>query len=111
MAAPTQNAASGCSIIWIPSWRPTCPPVVRYTATRPSIAETTSEQSNNGAPITSYNASCTSTNGGATKSQTGASSPITVSALTAGKTYRCKVTATNSRGTGPPSQPGAAVAA
>jgi hypothetical protein len=74
-----------------------------------SLKVTFSAPSNNGAAITSYTATCTSTNGGVTKSKTGPSSPLTVSALTAGKTYHCTVKATNSRGTGPSSQPGAAV--
>jgi hypothetical protein len=54
----------------------------------------------NGAPITRYTATCQSSDGGATKSTTGKSGPLTVSGLTAGKTYTCTVTATNSRGTG-----------
>ena len=53
----------------------------------------------NGSPITSYGVSCESTNGGAPGSQTGAASPITVAALTTGKTYNCTVVATNARGT------------
>ncbi len=55
---------------------------------------------NNGAAITSFTAACRSTDGGVTKSAAGGSSPITVSALTATKSYKCSVTATNSRGIG-----------
>jgi hypothetical protein len=62
----------------------------------------------NGAPITSYSATCASSNGGVTKTQTGTASPITVTALTPGKSYQCTVTATNSRGTGPASNPSVA---
>jgi hypothetical protein len=40
-----------------------------------------------------------------TKTKSGKSNPITVTGLSAGKTYRCRVTATNSRGTGPRSVP------
>jgi hypothetical protein len=65
----------------------------------------------NGATITSYAATCTSTNGGVTKSKTGFTSPLTVTGLTAGKTYTCFVTAANSRGTGPASIASAAVIA
>lgn len=50
--------------------------------------------------VTSYTATCTSSNGGTQESQSGGSSPITVSGLTRGKTYRCSVTATNAVGTG-----------
>ena len=66
---------------------------------------------NGGAPITSYAATCASSNHGATHSKTGRASPITVAGLTHGKTYTCRVKATNGRGTGPPSTPSAAVRA
>jgi hypothetical protein len=64
---------------------------------------------NNGAAITSYTVTCASSNGGVTKTQTGTASPITVTGLTAGKSYTCRVSATNSRGTGPLSNPSAAI--
>ena len=66
---------------------------------------------NNGAPITSYTATCASSNGGATNSKSGSSTTLTVIGLTAGKTYTCRATATNSRGTGPRSAPSAAITA
>jgi hypothetical protein len=56
-----------------------------------------------GAAITSYAVTCTSSNGGTTKTASGGASPITVTGLTPAKTYRCVVKATNSRGTGPAS--------
>jgi len=65
----------------------------------------------NGAPVTSYTATCTSSDGGVTNTKSGAASPITVAGLTAGKTYRCTVKGTNSRGTGPSSFPSAPVTA
>ncbi len=55
---------------------------------------------NNGAPITKYTATCTSSNGGVTKTKSAKAGPLTVTGLTSGKTYTCTVTATNSRGTG-----------
>ena len=60
----------------------------------------TAPASNGGAAITTYNASCTSSDGGAAGTGSGAASPITVSGVTNGKTYTCTVTATNSAGTG-----------
>jgi len=54
----------------------------------------------NGASITKYTATCQSSDGGATKSTSGKSGPLTVTGVTPGKTYTCRVTATNSRGTG-----------
>ena len=68
-----------------------------------------SSGANNGARITSYVAVCTSTNGGVTRSRSGAASPITVSGLTPGKSYTCKVRATNRRGTGSGSSASAVV--
>jgi hypothetical protein len=42
---------------------------------------------------------CVSSNGGATVSNNGSASPITVAGLAAGKIYTCTVTATNAIGT------------
>jgi len=74
-----------------------------------SLKNTFAAPMSNGAPITSYAVTCASSNGGVTKTNTGAASPITVTTLTAGKTYVCRVRATNSRGTGPLSNPSAPV--
>lgn len=54
--------------------------------------------SNGGAVITSYTATCTT--GSNATSASGSASPITVSGLTNGLTYACRVTATNAAGTG-----------
>lgn len=53
----------------------------------------------NGSPILSYTATCTSSTGGATATQSGAASPLTVTGLTPGATYTCTVTATSAVGT------------
>jgi hypothetical protein len=76
-----------------------------------SLRVTFAAPMSNGAPITSYSVTCTSTNGGVTKSSTGSASPITVTGLSITKTYRCQVSATNSRGTGPLSRPSAPITA
>jgi hypothetical protein len=84
------------------------------TVTKPapgSLQNTFAAPMNNGAPITSYSVTCRSSNGGVTKSQTGAASPITVTGLSVTKTYTCRVKATNSRGTGPLSDPSAPIIA
>src|SRR5204862_1410476 len=54
----------------------------------------------NGSPITSFAATCTSTNGGITRTASGTASPIAVASLTTGKAYTCAVKATNARGVG-----------
>jgi titin len=66
---------------------------------------------NNGSAITSYTATCASSNGGVTKSKAGIVTSLTVTSLTASKLYTCLVTATNARGTGRESQPSPAVTA
>jgi titin len=53
-----------------------------------------------GSPITSYTAVCTSTTGGASRSRTGAASPLSVQQLTTDQIYRCRVRAANAVGTG-----------
>src|SRR3954470_3677765 len=53
-----------------------------------------------GDPISSFTASCTSSDGGADRTATGPASPLTVSGLSYGKTYTCTVKATNSEGSG-----------
>ena len=52
-----------------------------------------------------YTATCTSSNGGVTKSVAGTGSPISVTGLTTGKTYTCTVKAHNARGYGLSSAP------
>jgi hypothetical protein len=58
-----------------------------------------------GYTISSYIATCTSSNGGATGSSMAGVSPITVTALTRGASYTCSVVATNLLGTSPVSNP------
>ncbi|GAA1504905.1 fibronectin type III domain-containing protein [Nocardioides humi] len=53
-----------------------------------------------GSAITAYRVECFSQDGGVTGSATGPSSPITVSGLTAGKRYSCRMQAQNSVGWG-----------
>jgi hypothetical protein len=56
--------------------------------------------SNGGATISGYTVTCTSSDGGATGTNTGGASPIVVTSLTNDKTYTCTVKATNSSGDG-----------
>ncbi|MFO1537716.1 MAG: FG-GAP-like repeat-containing protein [Actinomycetota bacterium] len=64
---------------------------------------------NGGRPISGYEAQCTSTNGGATRTATAAKPPVVVTGVTAGRTYRCTVWARNVVGKGPASAPSGAV--
>src|SRR5207245_6021643 len=76
------------------------PPVVgTATAGGASVSVAcTAPADNGGSTITSYTASCTSSDGGAPGSASGGSSPIVVTALTNGNTYECAVIATNAVG-------------
>jgi hypothetical protein len=104
--ASVQSVASKPTIVGAPG-PPTAVSAVKAAAGSIRVAFTA--PANNGAAITGYTARCTSTNLGVTKTKTGTASPLTVTGLTVGKTYRCTVTATNSRGTGPPSVASGAV--
>jgi hypothetical protein len=53
----------------------------------------------NGLPITSFSATCTSSDGGIARTKTGPASPILVTGLTLQKTYTCRVKESNARGT------------
>jgi hypothetical protein len=91
---------------------PGTPPPPTVTNTAPGKLKVTFKApAPNGSPITSYKAECTSPNGGVKGTKSGPRSPITVSGLTAGKTYRCRVRATNARGSGTPSLRSAAMTA
>ena len=96
------SAASAAVIVGTPG-PPPKPTIVKTAAGSLKVSFTAPAA--NGAAITSYTATCTSSNGGVTRSKSAASSPITVTTLSAGKTYTCTVRATNSRGAGPLSPP------
>jgi hypothetical protein len=66
---------------------------------------------NNGSATTNYTATCTSSNGGVLRSKSGAASPITVTSLSTGKSYTCKISGANARGAGLASAPSGAVTA
>lgn len=61
---------------------------------------------NGGAPITSFNVQCVSSNHGHSRHASGKHSPVTVSRLTPGKRYTCRVRAVNLVGAGRYSSPG-----
>src|SRR5262245_39867896 len=85
---------------------PGAPTITNATAGNTAIALTFSPPANNGGSgITSYTASCTSSNGGTSASVSAGASPIVVNGVSNGRTYTCTVTATSGAGTGPPSVP------
>lgn len=89
---------------------PGAPSVTTVAAQVRAIAVSFTAPTNRGSgPIAGYTAKCTSSNGGTAGSLGGPTSPLTVTGLTAAKTYTCTVTARNAVGTGPPSLPSARV--
>ena len=89
--------------------RPGMPTVTGSTPGSGSVTVSFTPGSDGGSPVTSFTAQCVSTDGGATRTTNGSASPITVSPLTTGKNYHCRVRATNAIGTGPYSAYGTTV--
>ncbi|MGO9874514.1 MAG: fibronectin type III domain-containing protein [Acidimicrobiia bacterium] len=84
---------------------PTAPATVKATTIQPGLLLVRyAAASGNGTPVTSYLAVCVSYDGGSTRSArvNGNTQSVLVANVTIGKTYTCTVTATNKRGTGPP---------
>jgi len=80
---------------------PTAPQDVVATVASPTSARVTfaAPADNGGSPVTSYRVKCSSSDGGAAGTKTGTASPLTVTALTTGKRYRCYVGVTTAAGT------------
>jgi hypothetical protein len=95
-----KSAASGAITVGAPA-QPAKPTVAKVASGQ--LRVTFVKPAANGAAISSITAACTSSNGGVAGSKAGTASPLTVTGLTAFKTYTCTVKATNSRGTGPAS--------
>lgn len=82
---------------------PAAPIIVSVSAGVASITITfAAPTANGGSAVTGYSATCTSSDGGVTRSQAGAATAtsIQVTGLTVGKRYACTLTASNSVGVG-----------
>lgn len=104
----TNSAGAGpasSSVSVTPRGVPGAPTLNTVTAGNGSaLIAFTAPSADGGSPITGYTASCTG--GGATRTTTGGSSPLTVTGLTNGTAYVCSVTATNAVGTSSASSQG-----
>ena len=99
-----QSAASPESPEVVPTAVPDAPAKPTVVKGNARITVSFNAVADNGSPIESYTATCTSTNGGVTRSKLldfEPFSPIVVTGVTNGRTYTCKVKATSDLGTGP----------
>jgi len=90
--------ASAPSTQVVPAGAPNPPQIGAADPGNGSAAVNFTAPANNGAAITSYDATCTSTNGGTTATGTGAHSPVGVAGLDNGHAYSCSVQAINAMG-------------
>ena len=97
------GSASASSSSFVAAVLPGAPTITSVTPGNNSVAVAFTAGSTGGSAITGFTALCTSSDGGATESNSGATSPVTVSSLTNGNTYTCTVLATNAVGSGPAS--------
>jgi trimeric autotransporter adhesin len=97
------SPASAASNAFVAATVPTAPTIGAATRGNASASVTFTASSNGASPVLHFDATCTSTNGGVSGSASRTVSPISVTALTNGKTYTCSVTATNAIGTSAPS--------
>ncbi|KAA1419498.1 hypothetical protein F0U44_13800 [Nocardioides humilatus] len=87
-------AKAGCELPMVPT-----PPVdVDASATSTSASVSFSPGDDGGDPVVRFQASCTSSDGGTTRSAVGATSPIRVGNLDRGRTYGCRARAQNGVG-------------
>ncbi|KAA1417113.1 hypothetical protein F0U44_18250 [Nocardioides humilatus] len=88
---------------------PGAPTVTSSTPSAGAIAVAFTPGSSGSNAITGFTAQCVSTDGGVTRSKSGASSPLHLTLLSGGNNYHCRVRATNAVGTSPYSPFGATV--
>jgi hypothetical protein len=93
------TGANSPGVTFVAGAVPDAPTAVTVTATRGTGTVTFTAPAANGATITKFTATCTSSDGGTTRTGISTHSPINVVMMTIGKTYTCTVTATNAIGT------------
>ncbi|MGO9873668.1 MAG: fibronectin type III domain-containing protein [Acidimicrobiia bacterium] len=92
------SPASVPSAATVPAAAPAPPTVSDVASADAALTVSFAPNSDNGNPITTFTAVCSSPNGGINGSMSGTSSPLTVGPLSNGNVYVCDVTATNAIG-------------
>ena len=95
------SAFSGFGSTVLTATAPGAPTVTESTPSTTGVSVGFTPGADNGSPVTGYSAECVGTDGGATGTGTGSGSPISVTGLTTGKLYQCRVKATNGVGDSP----------
>jgi len=94
------SVPSPASAAVVPSTVPTAPAQPKVAVGNAQLTVSFAAPSSGGSPITSYTTTCSSTNGGKPASKAGPRSPLTVTGVTNGRTYKCAVIARNANGAG-----------
>jgi hypothetical protein len=106
LASPPSNVVIPSAV---PNTVPDAPVRPTATAGNARVTVTFAAPFDGGSPITGYSVVCVSSNGGAPGTASGSGSPIGVGGLANGKSYRCRVSASNVNGPGPVSPASPAV--
>ena len=101
----------GTTVVAPAATAPASPTLTSTTPSSTGLSVAFTPNSDGGSPITAFYTQCVSTNGGVTGAKQGSTSPLNVTGLTAGKSYRCRVQARNSVGWSPYSGYGTTVTA
>jgi extracellular elastinolytic metalloproteinase len=96
--APTQNSSLKTLIAAPQVTVPDAPAVTGSTPASGAVTTTFTSGFDGSSPITGYTAECVSTDGGVTGAAAGNASPLTVTGLSAAKSYHCRVKAANVAG-------------
>ena len=97
------SAASTASAAFVAATTPDAPTITGVTRGDNSAIVAITANGDGADPITGYTVTCTSSDGGTTQSNSGATSPVTVGSLTNTNTYTCTAVATNGFGDSPDS--------
>jgi titin len=105
MGTSAASTASSSFVAGVVPVAPSAPTISAVTHTAGQVVVTFTAGANGGSAITSFTATCIPFTTGATLTASGTKSPITVTGLTVGVKYACRVTATNAFGTSVDSNP------